>query len=512
MGCCSSYSSSQSQKDDRNIIAITNQSSGDAWLEAVLPQFDAYARDAFNRSGVPGAAVAIVYKDKVVYLKCFGVKKAGSPEVIDADTLFPLGSNSKSISTVALASLVDDGLIGWDDKVIDHYPDFRLYDPYVTDHMTIRDCLCHRSGLPEYIGDNLVADFGYNKSEVLYRLRFQKPITEFRAAFAYENVFYTVAAEAASRAAGVRWEDLVADRIFKPLGMNSTIIGGAAYGKAEDKVQVHADAEFNGTMKASEFSNYDVYNPAGGVCSSIADMTNYVRMQLSSGQFEGRRIISSEALNETHKPQMLIGIYNDSIYAYAMGWSVTSSIGHMILTHSGDFAEGASCLVTLYPSEQMGIVVLTNAFPEGNCLNYALTGTLEDFYFKGKSEADLLDMKREEEKKRINGSILDPYEHLPPSPSIAKSNASLDSYTGVYSNDFYGTIKLAQKDSKLQLYLGHASVPLNLIPWSGDIFREERTNTAAIFTMGANGKAYQVLLKRFDFNGRNGLFSRMKES
>jgi CubicO group peptidase (beta-lactamase class C family) len=491
-----------------------NETSNEFKLRNIIPQFDAYAGDTFNRSTVPGMAIAIVSGDKVIYQKCFGVRKAGFSDPVDNETVFPLASISKSFTSATIASLVGDGVLSWDDKVTDRYPGFKLYDPCATEQMTLRDLLCHRSGLPEYAGDELADPFECNNSEVIYHLRFLKPVAGFRAAYAYQNALVMAAAEAAGKSAGMEWEDLVAEKIFKPLGMRSSSSRCADFEKAKDRVESHVLA--NGTMKPNNFSFAGVLSASGGVSSNINDMAKYAIMQLSSGEFNGKKIISSDALNETHKPHTLIGLSNNSMTAYGLGWEVRSADGRIELFHGGDLDVGISTLVKLFPSDRVGIVVLTNAFREGHILKFALTKTFEDLYFKGEIMADRWAEVEEEVKKAMAGpSILDPYEHLPPAPANATPALPLASYTGEYRNDYYGTIKIVQKGDQLQVYTGRSKDPRNLTHWDRDIFRDEAMgsmnepiNAAAIFTIGSDGKAFQVLMKAFDFNGRNGTFTR----
>jgi CubicO group peptidase (beta-lactamase class C family) len=189
-------------------------------VEAVLPELDRIVEQTLKKTGVPGLALAVVCKERVIHLKGFGVRQAGRDERVDADTVFQLASVSKPMASTVLAALVGERLIGWDDRVIDHDSGFRLSDPFVTREVTLRDLLSHRSGLPDHAGD-LLEDLGYGRAEVLCRLRLERPASSFRSRFAYTNFGFTEAAVAASRAAGSAWEDLAAEKLFGPLGMRS---------------------------------------------------------------------------------------------------------------------------------------------------------------------------------------------------------------------------------------------------------------------------------------------------
>ena len=158
--------------------------------------FEARVEALRKQIGVPGVAIAIVENDKVTLAKGFGVKRLGTSDAVDADTIFPNVSTGKAFTVAALGILVDEGKIGWDDKIIDHLPGFQMYDPWVTREMTIRDLLVHRSGLRLGAGDLLfVPRTNLTRAESVRRLRYIKPATSFRSAYAYDNILYMVAGQ-----------------------------------------------------------------------------------------------------------------------------------------------------------------------------------------------------------------------------------------------------------------------------------------------------------------------------
>lgn len=173
---------------------------------------------ALAQSDVPGMAIAVVYQDTVVHLKGYGVRKAGSPDRVDSDTVFQLALVSKPIASTVMAGLVGDGVIQWDDPVVRHNPSFALGDPAATRAVTLRDFFCHRSGLSSHAGD-LLEDMGYGREDILYRLRFLPLGNRFRNTYAYTNFGMTEAAVAAARSAGTSWEDLTTTRLFQPACM-----------------------------------------------------------------------------------------------------------------------------------------------------------------------------------------------------------------------------------------------------------------------------------------------------
>lgn len=471
-------------------------------IEEIILKFDAYVKETFQKSCVPGAAVAVVYQNQTVYLKCLGVKRIGSSDPVDPNTVFQIGSCSKAFTSATIASLVDEGKIDWDDKVIQHYPKFKMYDPWVTQHITIRDLLCHRSGLPEHTGDELVLTFKYNTAESIYRMRFMKPDTEFRTTFEYNNILFTLAGEAATRASVMEWYELIAEKIFKPLEMNATSARFVDFVNSGNKVCNHMT--INGTVMVQEPLDFDAMAPAGSISSSINDMVKWLRFQLDGGKFNGKQVVSPQSIAETHKPHIFLASTDKSISAYGLGWGVSSKEGRVFLEHAGSVITSNSYMGIILP-DKLGVVFLSNEGPYGAAFTQALALTFYDLYLKGKSEIDywpILKQMVEEQMKK------DPYEHLPDKPTNATPHLPLEVYVGEYYSDYYGKITIVQNGSGLQLYPGNNPVPLNLTHWSGNVFKEELTNTAANFTVSFDGLPREVVVKMFDYGGRNGTFTR----
>ncbi len=212
-------------------------------------EFDARVEALRKQVGVPGMAIAIVENGKVILAKGFGVRKLGASELIDGDTIFPTGSTDKAFTVADLAILVDQGKIGWDDKVIDHLPGFQMYDAWVTREMTIRDLLVHRSGLGHGEGDLLfVPRTNLSRAESVKRLRYLKPATSFRSGFDYDNVLYMVAGQLIEEITGKTWETFTAEQIFKPAGMLHSTSDDEDRFKTPDRAQPHA--RVNGPLRS----------------------------------------------------------------------------------------------------------------------------------------------------------------------------------------------------------------------------------------------------------------------
>jgi len=492
--------------DPSALAAAERRAAATVEVKAILPQFDQRAQDDFERSGVPGAAVAVVAGDGAVYVRCFGVREVGKPEKVDKDTVFQLASVSRGFTSAMLAALVTEREIAWDDPVQKYWPGFALWDPWVSRHVTLRDLMAQRSGLPEYAGDEL-EQFGYGRREILRRLRYLPPAAGFRAACAYQNALPTVAAEGVSKATGESWERLVRTRVLEPLGMDATVLSYRGYLDAPDRSGSHTLV--NGTMQAGTPQDDDIFAPAGAVSSSIADMVPYLRMQLNGGALAGMRVAGDEALAATHAATTVIGDGEAGPTAYALGWETYGYLGRRVVQHGGDYSNGVSTVISMVPADGVGIVVLTNAFPEGHALATALTKTLYDLYIEGQPQEDWL-TEAQLLQEDLEGSIRDPYEHLPQqAPPAAASPRARSVYRGVYISDYYGRVTVRRgAGAGLSVKLGRG-VTLRYVPWNGDTWRQPESDTAAIFTVNG-GRAVRVKIMQLDFLGRDGRFERLK--
>ena len=346
----------------------------DTLVERTLRAFD-----------VPGIAVCVLKDGKVVHSKGYGVRSLDSRQPMDENTLFGIASNSKAFTTAALGMLVDEGKLHWDDKVRKFIPEFKLYDPYVTEEFTIRDLLCHRSGLGLGAGDLMFfpdsSDFTI--ADILHNLQFLKPVTSFRSQYAYDNNLYIVAGEVVARASGMSWEDFIEKRIMAPLGMTHS---AASYDRLQDTTDVidgHAPVE--GKVRVIARSRSKVDHAAGGIYSSVADLSKWVQLHLEHGRYgaDSTRLFSEAVFHERWAPQTILpvggpGTYNTHFAGYALGFIVNDAKGYLQVSHTGGL-EGMVTQITMLPELRLGIIVLTNQ-QEGLAFQ-AITNQIKDGYF-----------------------------------------------------------------------------------------------------------------------------------
>jgi len=447
-------------------------------IDEAISKVDGLVDDLMKRTGIPGMAVAIVHDGKTVYAKGFGVRNAnkgdGQDNKVDADTVFQLASVSKSVGATVIAHEISDNVVKWDIPVVSKLPWFSLSDPYVTSHLTIADLYSHRSGLPDHAGDKL-EDLGYGRREVLERLKYL-PLAPFRISYAYTNFGITAAAETVSAAAGKPWEDLSDEVLYRPLGMTSTSSRFADFIARPNHAVSHVKVGDNWEPRFQR--DPDPQTPAGGVSSSVNDMARWLTMLLANGTFKGQRIASPEALLPAITPQIVsvpaaIPNARASFYGHGFNVSVTSS-GRTTYSHSGAFSLGAATTFSVMPSEDIGIIALTNAAPFG--APETVAAQFMDLVQYGQVREDWATLFN-----RVIAPMNNPEGSLvgkqpPPNPAPARP---LGDYAGVYSSDYWGPAIVTEHDGVLQLSMGPRNQTFTLTHWDGDTFTFPLTNENA---------------------------------
>jgi CubicO group peptidase (beta-lactamase class C family) len=468
--------------------------------EAPLQGFDEYVNKALKDWEVPGVGIAIVKGDKVVLAKGYGVRKLGDPTPVDERTIFAIGSSSKAFTAAALAMLVDEGKIKWDDPVTKHLPGFELYDSYASKEMTVRDLLCHRSGLDR--GDLMWYGSDYGRDDIIHRARFLRPSWSFRSQFGYQNIMYLTAGQIIPAVTGKSWDDFIKNRFFKPLGM---AVSGTSVNELKSSNNVSAPhGKIDEKVVAIPWRNIDNIAPAGSINSNVAEMTAWVRLHLSDGEFSGQRLLSSGAIKEMQKSHTVVP--NDPPWGllfpeahfitYGLGWLLSDYRGRKVVEHGGNI-DGMSALVAFIPEEKLGLVVLTNL--NGSDLRTALKLRVFDAFLGGEakdwSAIHLKTMKSFEaqgkaaEKKRNDERVKD-----------TKPSLALNNYVGTYTDEMYGDLKVEQNEGgNLVVRYGPAFIG-DLEHWHYDTFQaawRDRTLGKGLvtFTLGAQGKVESVKIQ-----------------
>ena len=478
--------------------------------------FDARVQAVMKQQGVPGAAVAIVENGKVTLARGYGIRRLGSTEPVDADTLFQIGSTTKAFTTAALAILVDEGKIHWDDPVIDYLPGFRMYDPWVTREMTIRDLLVHRSGLGLGQGDLLfVPSTEISRADTVRRLRFLKPATSFRSGFAYDNVLYIVAGELIEAVSGQTWETFIHDRILVPAGMTKTVTNDVDRLVTEDRAYPHGRiGEFRGIGAQQVFDEKRVAlgancGPAGAIAAGANDLARWLAVQLSGGQLPGsdRRLFSEASGQEMWKPVVplpitpLPGALADVVSQfkdYALGWGVQDYRGHKIISHGGG-TQGFRAVVVLIPEKNTGFAIVNNS--EENEFVPGLEYELLDHYLGlpkhdwPKAFDDFFAERDAEGLKALHETATARPQSSPSLP--------LAGYAGNYADPWYGQIAI--KEAGGALTIDFQQTPGMVGPlehWAYDTFVARWPDPLmepafVTFSLDAQGKPARITMKAF---------------
>jgi CubicO group peptidase (beta-lactamase class C family) len=434
-----------------------------------LAGFDDAVTDAMKKFEVPGIAIAIVKNKEVIYAKGFGLRDVEKQLPVTADTLFAIGSSSKAFTTFVLGTLVDEGKIEWDRPVRNYIPWFKLYDPSMTERLTVRDLVTHRSGLPRH---DLVwyNNFDATRESLVRKLAYLEPSADLREKWQYNNLMFLTAGYLTEVITGKSWEDAVRDRALNPLGMKRTNFSisdsqkdsdfAKPYGKRGDRVE---------NLPFRPITNI---GPAGSINSSVNEMARWVVAHLNGGKYGDKNIAEAATVEDMHRPYMTTGASSEipEIVGgeYALGWFVDTYRGHRRVQHGGNI-DGFSANVVIFPKDGVGMVVLTNL--NGTPLRDLITQVAADRLFK-LSQVDWITQAaarravmekagREGEKKkevtRVQGTQM---------------SHKLEDYVGDYEHPGYGVLKVALRDGKLESTFNKIATPLE--HWHYDTFNGGR--------------------------------------
>ena len=443
-------------------------------LEERLKEIDAYAAKAGQEWKVPGFSLAVVKDDKVVFAKGYGVRELGKPEPVDKDTLFAVASNTKAFTSAALATLVDEGRLRWDDPVTKYLPWFQLYDPFVTRELTVRDLLSHRSGLATFGGDLLWYETTYPREEIIRRVRFLKPVYGFRSRYGYQNIMFLAAGEIVPAVTGKSWDDYVRERFFAPLGMTRSNTTFKQLQAAQNVATPHNETD--GRVKVVRYSNVDAAGGAAAINSTAAEMAEWVRLQLGRGAYDGKQIFSAAASREMWTPHTVVsGVsesaerFNPTVHfnLYGLGWALSDYRGRKVVTHSGGL-DGMTSRVALLPEEGLGVVVLTNSETPLQAFLYykvfdVFTGApardwSADYAARAKAARE-----REEAEARKAEAARTPG---------TKPSLPLSAYAGTYGGAMYGDARVSEEGGRLVVRLLPSPAYVgDLEHWHFDTFR-----------------------------------------
>ncbi len=449
-------------KDRRFVIPITLIVAASILLFTALPaeaqdpirDLDSYILRVMQDWEAPGVAVAVVKDDRVVYVKGFGVREIGGSDPVDEHTVFSIASTSKAFTTAALGMLVDDGRLDWDDRVTDHLIGFELADPWVTRELTVRDLLSHRSGLSR--GDQLWYGSSFSRDEVLERVRLLEPVRSFRSRYGYQNIMFTAAGELLPAVTDTSWGDFIEARIFEPLGMRSSSTTLAEVESHTNVATPHG--KMSGEVRAISWRDWENLGGAGAINSCVADLAQWMRLQLGRGVHDDHRLLSDEVIREMHSPQTIVPLsrsdrelFPETHFAlYGLGWRLNDYRGRLIVRHGGAL-DGFRTHIAILPEENLGVVALTNI--NESSVPQAIVWQVIDQYL-GPQEKDWNQVYlAEAEKARARSDSLKGIRITERLIDTVPTHA-LEDFAGTYEHELYGQVTITLEDGHLVINAG----------------------------------------------------------
>jgi CubicO group peptidase (beta-lactamase class C family) len=482
---------------------------------AKLEGLDALADQAMKEWKVPGMAIAVVQDGKVIYAKGYGYRDVENKLPVSTETQFPIGSITKSFTSLAFAILKDEGKVDWDEPIRTYLPQFQMSDPVATESATARDLFSHRTGLPRHDLAWYSSDF--TREDLLNRERYLKLNKSFRSAYQYNNFTIMTMGYLDGKVSGLGWEGCIRQKIFEPLNMTHSNLSIEDLEKSNDRALGY-ELKKEAVSKVP-YHNIDAIGPAGSINSSVDEMSHYLTLQLGDGKYAGKQIVSESNLREMHGPQTAIPDPPPALslpglghFSYGLAWVVTSYRGHNLVWHNGGI-DGFYALLSMLPDDHMGVVVLTN-LPHGHTpevLAYNVYDRLLELdalpWFDRYKELDAKAKKEEDEAKKSKPTDRKAGTH--PSHALAD-------YAGEYENAGYGVIKVLTKGESLELSVNKLG-PYPLEHYHYDLFQvpEEPESVAAgeqfQFYMNKKGDIDRVAAALEPALGEDIVFTRVPE-
>ena len=425
-----------------------------AGVEPALNGLDAYIAAVMEEWKVPGLAIAVIKDGEVVLSEGYGYRNVDEQLPVTPRTLFAIGSITKSFTVTVLGMLEDEGLVDWDTPVRTYLPDFQLYDEYVTLHMTPRDLVTHRSGLPRH--DLTWYGSDATRQELFDRLRYLEPSRGFREVWQYQNLMFMTAGYLAGNLAGMPWESMVRERIFEPLGMERSNFSVTESPKSDDFSYPYTK---NGDdVRQVPFRNIDEIGPAGSINSSVEEMIRYVQFHIDKGKWNGEQLLSERNAEAMQTPQMAIQstITSDELghSAYGLGLGISSYRGHKVVSHGGGI-DGFIALMSFMPRDNIGMIILSNLSGNNPVPTIVQRRVYDDML--GLEPVDWLGRVKERQARAEEAEEA-AEEHEPRVEGTSPSHA-LEDYAGSYEHPGYGILKFEVEDDRLKGTFNNMSAP-----------------------------------------------------
>ena len=474
-------------------------------------EIDHLVEDAMEKFTVAGVAVGVVKDGKVVHARGYGVRSVKTGEKVDQHTSFAIASNSKAFTATALAILVEEGKLSWQDRVVDHIPEFRMYNDYVTQNFNIQDLLTHRSGLGLGAGDLQIWPPGsdFTMADLLVNFQHFEPVSAFRTKYDYDNILYLVAGEVILRVTGKPWETFIRERILEPLGMDHSYTLPVGMTGAENLATPHLAV--NGKLRTIPYYEHDpekINGAAAAILSNVDDLCQWMLVNLNEGRYGKNleyQLFSESSQREMWKIHTIIDVQPDSRYhphfsGYGLGWRLSDMNGMMSVSHTGDLS-GMLSKIIMIPDLELGVVVLTNSYYGGAGLFRAVSQTIVDSYL-GLDEYNWTDYYLERfgnRTQRADEIVKKVWETV---ESGRHDPVPIEDYLGVYQDKWFGKIFIHMKEGrpwftslrspKLDGPMVHYKANSFAIKWTD---RDLDADAFAIFSLDEEGRAQYITMK-----------------
>lgn len=446
-----------------------------------VKRIDRLIEKAQKQWNVPGMAVAVVKDSQIFLSKGYGILEKDKKDEVNGESLFAIASNTKGFLSSAIATLVAEGKLSWDDKVKDYLPYFELYDPYVTNEVTIEDLLSHRVGLGTFSGDAIWYKSELPAKEIIKLAKSVPQAYSFRAGYGYSNLMFITAGEVVRAVTGKPWDEYVIERFLGPLGMNRTITStNQLVEKGNFAIPHKTQMDKNTPI---EWVNWDNMSAAGAIISSSDDMAKWMIMHLNNGSYNGKALLRPEQQNilwTLHNNNILSSNAKKSIpgrhfSGYGLGFGLQDYFGRMMVSHGGGY-DGMYSRVVMIPDEKIGVVILTNSMSGiSTPLSYAIINEfieedernwIKDFYTPQTKDKRIVALQ----EAKLSGT---------------KPTLQLSLYTGEYLADMYGDITISQEGKDLKLSFSHSpKLSATLKHWHKDTWQLIWDETHAWFDFG----------------------------
>jgi CubicO group peptidase (beta-lactamase class C family) len=471
--------------------------------EKKIAEFDAYVARVMQEWDVPGMAITVVKDGKVLFKKGYGIRELGRPDPVDTQTLFSCASTTKAMTAAVLGMLVDEGKLSWDDPVSKFIPELRLYDPYVTRELRVRDLLLHNTGLSST--DFFWGVMNISVDEVIKRLVLVEPSYSFRAGYEYQNTMYVLAGLVTERVTGKKWADVMNERLFKPLSMNQTV-PGRGLSNSSNMTKPHYPVK--GERKVLDYINDSEIGAAGGVWSNVDDMSKWLIAMLDSSKYTGGRLVSRQTYEELFRPQTIVpsgeyptfSILKPQWITYGLGWYQHDYKGKKVNFHTGSLP-GLTAIIGLIPEEKIGVYIFGN-YDHAEVRHALLYKTFDWFALGGSRDwngefkvlyssrkKDYEDEVQDFEKQRVSNT---------------KPTFPLDAYSGKYSSELLGSVDVRVANGKLTFDINDKFLVAELPHWHYDTFygpigEAGQYNLVATFGLSAEGKIATLNIDGLEF-------------